>query len=188
MPIKTIIETIRDTLGDEMGRDERVFIIGEDVGRIGGVFRATEGLHGEFGPLRVIDAPLAELSIVGIAIGAAAVGLRPVAEIEFADFIYSAFDQIVSEAAKMRYRTNGAWTCPLVIRTPYGGGIGGGLYHSQSIEATYSHIPGLYVVAPATPYDVVGMLRYALRVDDPVLFLEHKKTYSSFKAEVPDEY
>lgn len=187
MPIKTIIETIRDTLGDEMGRDERVFILGEDVGKIGGVFRATEGLLGEFGPLRVIDAPLAELSIVGIAIGAAAVGLRPVAEIEFADFIYSAFDQIVSEAAKMRYRSNGAWTCPLVIRTPYGGGIHGALYHSQSIEAFFCHMPGLKVVAPATPYDTKGLLTASLRDPDPVLFLEHKKLYRSIKGEVPDE-
>src|SRR5574341_531087 len=187
MPIKTIIETIRDTLGDEMGRDERVFIIGEDVGRIGGVFRATEGLHGEFGPLRVIDAPLAELSILGIAIGAAAVGLRPVAEIEFADFIYSAFDQIVSEAAKMRYRSNGAWTCPLVIRTPYGGGIHGALYHSQSIEAFFCHVPGLKVVAPATPYDTKGLLTASIRDPDPVLFLEHKKLYRSIKGQVPEE-
>ncbi len=187
MPVKTIIETIRDTLGDEMGRDERVFIIGEDVGQIGGVFRATEGLLSEFGPLRVIDAPLAELSIVGIAIGAAAVGLRPVAEIEFADFIYSAFDQIVSEAAKMRYRSNGAWTCPLVIRTPYGGGIHGALYHSQSIEAFFCHIPGLKVVAPATPYDTKGLLTASIRDPDPVLFLEHKKLYRSIKGEVPDE-
>jgi 2-oxoisovalerate dehydrogenase E1 component subunit beta len=187
MPIKTIVETIRDTLGDEMSRDERIFIIGEDVGQIGGVFRATEGLMTEFGPLRVVDAPLAENSIVGIAIGAAAIGLRPVAEIEFADFIYSAFDQIVSEAAKMRYRSMGAWTCPLVIRAPYGGGIHGALYHSQSIEAFFCHIPGLKVVAPATPYDVKGLLTAAIRDPDPVLFLEHKKLYRSINGQVPDE-
>ncbi len=187
MPLKTFIETIRDALGDEMSRDERVFIIGEDVGQIGGVFRATEGLMTEFGPLRVVDAPLAENAIVGIAIGAAAVGLRPVAEIEFADFIYAAFDQIVSEAAKMRYRSMGAWTCPMVIRTPYGGGIHGALYHSQSIEAFFCHMPGLKVVAPATPYDVKGLLTAAIRDPDPVLFLEHKKLYRSIKSEVPDE-
>lgn len=186
MPTKTIIETIRDTLGDEMSRDENVFIIGEDVGQIGGVFRATEGLMTEFGPLRVIDAPLAENAIVGIAIGAAGVGLRPVAEIEFADFIYAAFDQIVSEAAKMRYRSMGTWTCPMVIRAPYGGGIHGALYHSQSIEAYFCHMPGLKVVAPATPYDVKGLLTAAIRDPDPVLFLEHKKLYRSIKGEVPD--
>jgi 2-oxoisovalerate dehydrogenase E1 component beta subunit len=187
MPSKTIIETIRDTLGDVMSRDESVFIIGEDVGQIGGVFRATEGLMTEFGPLRVVDAPLAENAIVGIAIGAAAVGLRPVAEIEFADFIYSAFDQIVSEAAKMRFRSMGAWTCPMVVRTPYGGGIHGALYHSQSIEAFFCHMPGLKVVAPATPYDTKGLLTAAIRDPDPVLFLEHKKLYRSIKGEVPDE-
>lgn len=186
MPIKTIIETIRDTLGDEMSRDDRVFIIGEDVGQIGGVFRATEGLMTEFGPLRVIDAPLMENAIIGIAIGAANVGLRPIAEIEFADFIYPAFDQIVSEAAKMRYRSMGTWTCPLVIRTPYGGGIHGALYHSQSIEAFFCHAPGIKVVAPSTPYDMKGLLLSAIRDPDPVLFLEHKKLYRLVKGEVPD--
>lgn len=186
MPIKTMIETIRDTLGDEMSRDKRVFIIGEDVGQIGGVFRATEGLMSEFGPLRVVDAPLMENAIVGIAIGAANVGLRPVAEIEFADFIYPAFDQIVSEAAKMRYRSMGTWTCPMVIRTPYGGGIHGALYHSQSIEAFFCHVPGIKVVAPATPYDAKGLLLSAIRDPDPVLFLEHKKLYRSIKSDVPD--
>ena len=186
MPIKTIIETIRDTLGDEMSRDERVFIIGEDVGQAGGVFRATEGLMSEFGPLRVVDAPLMENAIVGIAIGAANVGLRPVAEIEFADFIYPAFDQIVSEAAKMRYRSMGTWTCPMVIRTPYGGGIHGALYHSQSIEAFFCHVPGIKVVAPATPYDAKGLLLSAIRDPDPVLFLEHKKLYRLIKGDVPD--
>ncbi len=187
MPNKTIVEAIRDTLRDEMTRDERVIVMGEDVGQQGGVFLATEGLHQQFGADRVIDTPLAELSIVGIAIGAAAVGLRPVAEIQFADFIYPAFDQIVNEAAKMRYRTNGAWTCPLVIRTPYGGGIHGALYHSQSIEAFFCHVPGLKVVAPATPFAAKGLLSAAIRDPDPVLFLEHKKTYRAIKGEVPDE-
>ena len=186
MPTKTIIESIHDTLRDEMTRDERVIILGEDVGKIGGVFLATEGLQQQFGEERVIDTPLAELSIIGIAIGAAAVGMRPIAEIQFADFIYPAFDQIVSEAAKMRYRSNGAWTCPLVIRTPYGGGIHGALYHSQSIEAFFCHVPGLKVVAPATPYDAKGLLNAAIRDPDPVLFLEHKKTYRAIKGDVPD--
>ncbi|HSR57696.1 MAG TPA: alpha-ketoacid dehydrogenase subunit beta, partial [Candidatus Binataceae bacterium] len=133
------------------------------------------------------DAPIAELSIVGIAIGAAAVGLRPVAEIEFVDFIHSAFDQIVNEAAKLRYRTYGTWTCPLVIRAPYGGGIHGALYHSQSVEAFFAHVPGLKVLAPATPYDAKGLLRAAILDPDPVLYLEHKKTYRLIKGEVPDD-
>lgn len=170
-----------------MARDERVFVLGEDVGVLGGVFRATDGLYNEFGPERVVDAPIAELAIVGIAIGAAAVGLRPVAEIEFADFIHPAFDQIVNQAAKLRYRTNGDWDCPLVIRTPYGGGVHGALYHSQSIEATFAHFPGLKIVAPATPYDAKGLLRAALADPDPVLYLEHKKTYRAIKGEVPDD-
>jgi len=185
--IKTVIESIRDTLRAEMARDERVFVLGEDVGVLGGVFRATDGLYSEFGPERVVDAPIAELAIMGIAIGAAAVGLRPVAEIEFADFIHPAFDQIVNQAAKLRYRTNGDWDCPLVIRTPYGGGVHGALYHSQSIEATFAHFPGLKIVAPATPYDAKGLLRAALADPDPVLYLEHKKTYRAIKGEVPDD-
>lgn len=180
------IDAITRTLQQEMRRDPRIFIAGEDVGKRGGVFRATKGLIDEFGENRVVDSPLAELSLVAVGIGAALYGLRPVVEIQFADFIAPAFNQIVQEAARFRYRTNGDWICPLLIRTPYGGGIGGGLYHSQSIEATYAHIPGLYVVAPSTPYDIVGMLRYALRVNDPVLFLEHKKTYRLIKGEVPD--
>jgi len=188
MATLTNIEAVTRTLAEEMRRDPDIFITGEDVGVRGGVFRATKGLIEEFGEKRVVDSPLAELSIVAIGMGAALYGLRPVAEIQFADFIAPAFNQIVNEAAKFRYRSNGAWPCPLVMRAPYGGGIGGGLYHSQSIEATYAHVPGLYVVAPSTPYDVVGMLRYAFRVNDPVLFLEHKKTYRLIKGEVPDEY
>ncbi len=188
MATLTNIEAVTRTLAEEMRRDPNIFITGEDVGVRGGVFRATKGLIEEFGDKRVVDSPLAELSIVAVAMGAALYGLHPVAEIQFADFIAPAFNQIVNEVAKMRYRSNGAWTVPLVIRAPYGGGIGGGLYHSQSIEATYAHIPGLYVVAPATPYDVVGMLRYAFRVNDPVLFLEHKKAYRLIKGEVPDEF
>jgi 2-oxoisovalerate dehydrogenase E1 component beta subunit len=188
MAILTNIDAITRTLAEEMRRDPNIFITGEDVGVRGGVFRATKGLIEEFGDKRVVDAPLAELSIVAIGIGAALYGLRPVCEIQFADYIAPAFNQIVNEAARLRYRSNGVYTCPMVIRTPYGGGIGGGLYHSQSIEAFYSHVPGLYVVAPSTPYDIVGMLRYALRVDDPVLFLEHKKTYRLIKGDVPDDY
>ncbi len=188
MAVLTNIEAVTRTLQEEMRRDPNIFITGEDVGVRGGVFRATKGLIEEFGEKRVVDSPLSELSIVGIGIGAALYGLRPVAEIQFADFIAPAFNQIVNEAARLRYRSNGGWTCPLIMRVPYGGGVGGGLYHSQSIEAFYAHVPGLYVVAPATPYDVVGMLRYAFRVNDPVLFLEHKKAYRLIKGEVPDEY
>ncbi|MCG3140178.1 MAG: 2-oxoisovalerate dehydrogenase subunit beta [Anaerolineae bacterium] len=182
----TNIDAITRTLQAEMRRDPRIFITGEDVGKRGGVFRVTKGMYEEFGERRIIDSPLAELSIVATGIGAALYGLRPIVEIQFADFIAPAFNQLVQEAARFRYRTNGEWTVPLLIRAPYGGGIGGGLYHSQSIEATYAHVPGLYVVAPSTPYDIMGMLRYALRVDDPVLFLEHKKTYRLIKGEAPD--
>jgi 2-oxoisovalerate dehydrogenase E1 component beta subunit len=188
MATLTNIEAVTRTLQEEMRRDPNIFITGEDVGVRGGVFRATKGLIEEFGERRVVDSPLAELSIVATGIGAALYGLHPVVEIQFADFIAPAFNQIVNEAARFRYRSNGAWLCPLVIRAPYGGGISGGLYHSQSIEATYAHVPGLYVVAPATPYDIVGMLRYAFRVNDPVLFLEHKKAYRLIKGEVPDDY
>jgi len=188
MAVLTNIEAITRTLQEEMRRNPDIFITGEDVGVRGGVFRATKGLYEEFGERRVVDSPLSESSIIGIGIGAALYGLRPVCEIQFADFIAPAFNQIVNEAARMRYRSTGDWTCPLIIRAPYGGGISGGLYHSQSVEATYAHVPGLYVVAPATPYDIVGMLRYAFRVDDPVLFLEHKKTYRLIKGEVPDEW
>ncbi len=187
MPIKTNIEALNETLAAEMRRDTRIIITGEDVGQRGGVFRATKGLFEEFGPDRVIDSPLAELSIIGVGIGMALNGLRPICEIQFADFIHPAFNQIVNEAAKIRYRSNSAYHVPLVIRAPYGGGISGGLYHSQSIEAIFAHTPGLYVVAPSTPYDTKGLLRAALRAEDPVLFLEHKKCYRLIKGEVPDE-
>ena len=187
MATKTMIQAIHDTMWDEMKRDERVIIMGEDVGAKGGVFRATEGFLQEFGEERVIDTPLAELSIIGVAIGAALNGMRPIAEIQFADFIHPAFDQIVNEAARFYYRSNGAWNVPMVIRTPWGGGIHGGLYHSQSVEAFFSHVPGLKVVAPATPYDAAGLLRTAIRDPDPVLYLEHKKMYRAIRGEVPDE-
>lgn len=188
MATLTNIEAVTRTLQEEMRRNPNIFITGEDVGVRGGVFRATKGLIEEFGDKRVVDSPLAELSIIATGIGAALYGLHPVCEIQFADFIAPAYNQIVNEAARFRYRSNGAWPVPMVIRAPYGGGIGGGLYHSQSIEATYSHVPGLYVVAPCTPYDVAGMLRYAFKVQDPVLFLEHKKAYRLIKGDVPDDY
>jgi len=187
MATKMVIEAVHDALYEEMKRDKRIIVIGEDVGRDGGVFRATEGLLREFGEERVIDSPLAESSIVGVAIGMSLNGLIPVPEIQFADFIYSAVDQIISEAAKMRYRSGGGFSCPMVIRSPYGGGIRGGLYHSQSVEAVFANQPGLKIVAPSTPYDTKGLLKASIRDPDPVLFLEHKKTYRLIKGEVPEE-
>jgi 2-oxoisovalerate dehydrogenase E1 component beta subunit len=187
MPEKTMVEAIRDAMDEELARDENVFIVGEDVGQRGGVFRATVGLFEKYGADRVIDSPLAELSIVGVGIGAALYGMKPICEIQFADFIYPAFNQIVSEAAKMTYRSNGTWTVPMVIRAPYGGGIGGGLYHSQSVEAFFTHIPGLKVVIPSSPYDAKGLLKSAVRDPNPVIFLEPKKGYRLIKGEVPDE-
>ncbi|MDP2948256.1 MAG: alpha-ketoacid dehydrogenase subunit beta [Chloroflexota bacterium] len=185
MATKSVIEAVREALHEEMSRDERVLILGEDVEQ-GGVFRATEGLLNQFGPDRVLDTPLAESAIVGVAIGAALNGFRPVAEIQFADFIYPAVDQIISEAARLRYRSAGAFTCPLVIRAPYGAGVHGALYHSQSVEALFCHVPGLKVVTPATPYDAKGLLKAAIRDQDPVLFFEHKKAYRLIKGEVPE--
>jgi len=182
----TLIDAIRQALDEELARDDRVFITGEDVGQRGGVFRATLGLFEKYGPERLIDAPLAEASIVGVGIGAALYGLRPVCEIQFADFIHPAFNQIVNEAAKMYYRTNGTWNVPLVIRAPYGGGISGGLYHSQSIEAFFAHVPGLKVVVPSNPADAKGLLKSAVRDPNPVLFLEPKKGYRLIKGEVPE--
>jgi 2-oxoisovalerate dehydrogenase E1 component beta subunit len=180
----TLIEGIRQAMDEELASDERVFILGEDVGPRGGVFRATQGLFEKYGPERVIDSPLAELSIVGVGIGAALYGMRPICEIQFADFIHPAFNQIVNEAAKMCYRSNGDWTVPMVIRAPYGGGIGGGLYHSQSVEAFFTHVPGLKVVVPSTPHDAKGLLKSAVRDLNPVLYLEPKKGYRLIKGEV----
>jgi 2-oxoisovalerate dehydrogenase E1 component beta subunit len=180
-----LVTAIRDTLHAEMLADDRIVLLGEDVGARGGVFKVSQGFVDDFGERRVIDAPLAESGIVGVAIGMALHGMRPIAEIEFADFIHPAFDQIVSEAARMRYRTMGDWTCPMVIRAPCGGGIHGALYHSQSIEAFYAHVPGLKVVMPSTPADAAGLLRSAIRDPDPVLFLEHKKCYRAISGEVP---
>ncbi|HZU08160.1 MAG TPA: alpha-ketoacid dehydrogenase subunit beta [Chloroflexota bacterium] len=182
----TLLEAVRLALREALAADERVFLIGEDIGKRGGVFRATEGLLAEFGPQRVIDAPIAESAIVGIALGAAAAGMRPVAEIQFADYVHPAADQIINEVAKLRYRSHGAWGCPLVIRMPYGAGVRGGPYHSQSVEALYFHIPGLKLVAPATPRDARGLLRAAIEDPDPVLFFEHKRLYRRVRGEVPD--
>lgn len=186
MAVKTVLEGVRDAMHDEMKRDPRVFIMGEDVGPRGNVFLITKGFLDEFGRDRVIDTPLAEASIVGIAVGAAIAGMRPIAEIQFADFIYPAYNQIVGEAAKIRYRSAGGNSCPLVIRTPYGGGVRGALSHSVSVEALFYHVPGLKICVPSTPADAQGMLTSAIRDEDPVLFLEHKRTYRLIKGEVPD--
>jgi pyruvate dehydrogenase E1 component beta subunit len=186
MPTMNIIEAVRDALRLQMKADPRVVILGEDVGKFGGVFRATSGLHDEFGAERVIDTPLAENGIIGTAIGMALYGLRPVPEIQFGDFIFPAFDQIVNELAKFRYRSGGQYPCPVVIRTPVGGGIRGGHYHSQSPEALFIHTPGLKVVAPSNPYDAKGLLLACLRQNDPVLFMEPKRIYRASKGEVPE--
>ncbi|MBI3522023.1 MAG: alpha-ketoacid dehydrogenase subunit beta [Chloroflexi bacterium] len=186
MAEKTNVQAVHDALFDEFKRDPRLIIVGEDVGARGGVFRVTDGFIEAFGAERVIDAPLAESSIVGVCIGAAIGGLLPIAEMQFADFSAPAFEQIVDEAARMRYRSNGAFGVPLVIRMPWGAGVRGALYHSQSVEAFFAHVPGLKVVVPSTPYDIAGMLRSAIRDPDPVVFLEHKATYRSVKGDVPD--
>jgi 2-oxoisovalerate dehydrogenase E1 component beta subunit len=186
MPQKTLIQAINDGLRTAMRSDESVIVFGEDVGPKGGVFLATEGLTEEFGEERCFDTPLSEDGIIGTAVGMAMNGLRPVAEIQFLDFIYPAFDQIVSEAAKLRYRSGGQYTAPMVIRTPYGGGIRGGLYHSQSGEAYFCHTPGLKVVIPSTPADAKGLLLSAIEDPDPVLFLEPKALYRTVKGEVPE--
>jgi len=184
-----IIEAVRDALRTQMRVDKRVVVLGEDIGKFGGVFRATSGLHEEFGGERVIDTPLAEAGIIGTAIGMALYGLRPVPEIQFGDFIFPAYDQIVNELAKFRYRSGGEYACPMVIRTPVGGGIRGGHYHSQSPEALFIHTPGLKIVAPSNPYDAKGLLLACMRQNDPVLFMEPKRIYRASKGEVPaDEY
>ena len=187
MATVTIIEAVNQALAEELRRDPNVFIMGEDVGKRGGVFRATQNFIEEFGAQRIIDMPLAESSIAGIAMGAAMYGLRPIAEIQFADFIWPAMNQIVGEAARVRYGTDGKLGVPMVVRSPYGGQVRGGLFHSQSVEAYFVHTPGLKVVAPSTPYDVKGLLKAAVRDDDPVTFLEHRRTYRSVRGEVPDE-
>ncbi len=181
-----IIQAVNDCLRLEMRRDSRVVVLGEDVGRFGGVFRATAGLHEEFGGDRCMDTPLAEAGIIGSAIGMALYGLRPVAEIQFADFIYPAFDQIVNELAKFRYRSGGEYPAPVVIRTPVGGGIKGGHYHSQSPEALFIHTPGLQVVCPSNPIDAKGLLASAIRGQNPVIFMEPKRVYRASRADVPE--
>jgi 2-oxoisovalerate dehydrogenase E1 component beta subunit len=186
MAVMTYIDAINAALHEEMERDPQVFVIGEDIGRMGGAFRATKGLLDKFGSERVIDSPLSESAIISSSIGAAMAGLRPVPEIQFVDFITPAMDAITQQAAKLRYRSAGTQTCPMTIRVCYGGGVGGGLYHSQSNTSWFVHCPGLVVVAPSTPYDAKGLLKAAIRDDNPVMFFEHKKLYRSIKEEIPD--
>src|SRR2546427_5526774 len=182
----TYLEAIREALAEEMRRDPKVFVLGEDVGAYGGAFGATQGLHEEFGEARVLDTPISESAIVGVSIGAAMRGYRPVAEMQFADFISCGFDQIVNQAATLRYRYGGRASVPIVVRAPSGGGVGGGLYHSQNPEAWFVHRPGLKVVAPATPFDAKGLLKAAIRDDDPVIYFEHKYLYRRGKGPVPE--
>jgi 2-oxoisovalerate dehydrogenase E1 component beta subunit len=182
----TLLEAIRTTLAEEMRRDESIVVLGEDVGKKGGVFLATDGLYAEFGGDRVLDTPLSESLIVGASIGMAVNGLRPVPEIQFADFIFPATNQILSEMARMRYRSNNAFNLPMTVRAPYGGGVHGALYHSQSVEGYFAHSPGIKIVVPSTAADAAGLLRSAIRDDDPVLYLEHKKQYRSVRGEVPN--
>jgi 2-oxoisovalerate dehydrogenase E1 component beta subunit len=186
MPQLTFIDAIRSALDDLMAEDESVLVLGEDVALKGGVFLATDGLLGKYGENRVVDTPIAEASIVGLAIGASLHGLRPVAEIQFADYIHPAIDQILNEAALFRYRSNGDWSCPIVVRAPFGAGIHGGLYHSQSSEALFTSTPGIKVVIPSTPYDAKGLLIAAVRDPDPVIYFEHKQLYRSIRGDVPD--
>src|SRR5260370_1363223 len=187
MPLSTYIDAINTALNEEMKRDEKVYIIGEDVGVMGGAFKATKGLIEEFGPDRVIDSPLAEGIIVSSSIGAALAGMRPVPEIQFVDFVTPAMDAITQQAAKLRYRSAGTQTCPITLRICYGGGVGGGLYHSQTNTTWFAHEPGLIVVAPSTPYDAKGLLKASIRDDNPVIYFEHKKLYRSIKEEIPDD-
>ena len=188
MPNMTLIQAVTHTLDQAMSRDNDVVILGEDVGKNGGVFRATDGLWAKYGDARVLDTPLNESLIIGAAIGMATYGLRPVPEIQFQDFIFPGFDQLVSEAAKIRYRSGGQYQVPMVVRTPYGGGIRGGHYHSQSGEAYFAHTPGLTVVIPSNPYDAKGLLHASIASNDPVIFMEPKKIYRAAKGEVPEEF
>ncbi|EMX4397193.1 alpha-ketoacid dehydrogenase subunit beta [Listeria innocua] len=186
MPVISYIDAITMALKEEMERDDKVFILGEDVGKKGGVFKATAGLYDEYGEDRVLDTPLAESAIAGVGIGAAMYGYRPVAEMQFADFIMPAVNQIISEASRIRYRSNNDWYCPMVIRAPFGGGVHGALYHSQSVEKVFFGQPGLKIVVPSSPYDAKGLLKAAIRDNDPVLFFEHKRAYRLLKGEVPE--
>lgn len=183
----TYIKAIHDAMFEEMKRDENVFILGEDVGILGGAFKATEGFLQEFGPERVIDTPIAESLIVGAAIGAAVLGMRPIAEMQFADFISCAYDQIVNMAGTLRYRHGGRAQVPIVIRGPSGAGVHGGLFHSQNPESYFLPIPGLKIVAPATAYDAKGLLKASIRDNDPVIFFEHKYLYRRIQEELPEE-
>lgn len=187
MPVMNMIQALNHTLHAEFSRDDKLMSFGEDCGYFGGVFRVTSGLQEKFGKERCFDTPLSEMGIVGFATGIAMKGMKPICEIQFADYIYPAYDQIINEVSKMRYRTAGQYTCPMVIRTPYGGGIHGGHYHSQSPEAMFLHVPGLVVVIPADPYDAKGLLASSIRSNDPVLFMEPKRIYRSAKCEVPEE-
>jgi len=182
----TYLEAIREALAEEMRRDPKVYVLGEDVGSYGGAFGATQGLFDEFGEMRCIDTPISESAIVGISIGSALRGYRPVAEMQFGDFISCAFDQIVNQAATLRYRYGGRAAVPIVIRAPVGGNVNGGLYHSQNPESWFVHRPGLKVVAPSTPYDAKGLLKAAIRDDNPVIYLEHKYLYRRAKGPVPE--
>jgi 2-oxoisovalerate dehydrogenase E1 component beta subunit len=187
MATLTYLDAIRFAMKDEMERDENVFVLGEDVGLKGGVFGTTKGLQAQFGEERVMDTPLAESAIAGVAIGAAMYGMRPIAEMQYSDFMLPATNQIISEAAKIRYRSNNDWSCPVVVRAPIGGGVFGGLYHSQCPESIFFGTPGLKIVAPSTPYDAKGLLIAAIRDPDPVLYFEHKKCYRMITGDVPDD-
>src|ERR1700730_9486435 len=180
------LDAIREGLAEEMRRDSKVFVLGEDVGAYGGAFGVTQGLYDEFGDLRVLDTPISESAIVGISVGAALRGYRPVAEMQFADFIACAFDQIVNQAATLRYRHGGQAQCPIVVRSPSGSGVHGALFHSQNPEAWFPRVPGLKVVAPATVYDAKGMLKSSIRDGNPVVFFEHKRLYRSLKQDIPE--
>ncbi|GIW30739.1 MAG: 2-oxoisovalerate dehydrogenase subunit beta [Meiothermus sp.] len=185
MPTMTLIQAINAALDEEMKRDERVMLLGEDVGKRGGVFLATEGLQQKYGPDRVMDTPLSEAAIIGAAVGLAAHGMRPVAEIQFADYVFPGIDQLFSQAAKLRYRSGGQFSAPMVVRMPTGGGVKGGHHHSQSPEAHFAHTAGLKVIVVSTPYDAKGLLKAAIRNDDPVVFMEPKRLYRAVKEEVP---
>lgn len=187
VPTLTMIQAINAALDEEMAHDARVMVLGEDVGRRGGVFLATEGLQQKYGPDRVMDTPLSEAAIIGAAVGMAAHGMRPVAEIQFADYVFPGFDQLVSQAAKLRYRSGGQFTAPMVVRMPSGGGVKGGHHHSQSPEAHFAHTAGLKTIVVSTPYDTKGLLKSAIRDDDPVVFMEPKRLYRALKEEVPSE-
>ncbi len=182
----TYIQAINQAMHEEMARDDNVLLLGEDVGVLGGAFKATDGLLAKFGPERVVDTPISESLIVGAGVGMAIQGMRPILEMQFIDFISCGFDQIVNMAATLRYRHGGQTACPIVVRGPCGGGVHGGIYHSQNPEAWFFHVPGLKVVAPATAYDAKGLLKSAIRDDDPVIYLEHKFLYRRIKEEIPD--